>query len=195
MTLSAPPSVQDDQPSADHPALDFINTLATLDGEPVDSFQSDDDVLRWLDRAGWPIDKEAISLPQSSLLEIARALRLTIRVAMERRKAGEQNAGVMNVFLMPARSNLMLVPDEDGRLRLEREWQRVTAEQILSPVTESAAELLVSEDFNLVKRCENAGCGFWFYDRTRSHHRRWCRMSVCGNRNKVAKFRKQRSDS
>jgi predicted RNA-binding Zn ribbon-like protein len=31
-----------------------------------------------------------------------------------------------------------------------------------------------------------------FYDRTKSHKRRWCSMALCGNRHKVAEFRKRR---
>jgi predicted RNA-binding Zn ribbon-like protein len=52
--------------------------------------------------------------------------------------------------------------------------------------------LLATGDFSLVRRCENAACVLWFYDRTRSHHRRWCSMARCGNRHKVAAFRKRR---
>jgi predicted RNA-binding Zn ribbon-like protein len=34
----------------------------------------------------------------------------------------------------------------------------------------------------------------WFFDRTKSHRRRWCSMAVCGNRHKAARFRASRRD-
>lgn len=58
----------------DHPALDFLNTLFQVDGELVDSLQSGGDVLRWLARAGWPMEDEAAGRPPDSLLDMARAL-------------------------------------------------------------------------------------------------------------------------
>jgi predicted RNA-binding Zn ribbon-like protein len=178
----------------DHPALDFLNTVVRVDGEPVDSLQSGGDVLRWLARAGWPMEDGTAGRPPESLLDMACALRMAIGTAVERRKAGKPGVGVLNTFLAEAQSHLKLVPDKDGGLRLERQWERRTAEQVLAPVSEAAAELLATCDFDLVKRCEETECGLWFYDHTKSHHRRWCSMATCGNRHKVAAFRRRRQD-
>lgn len=174
-----------------HPALNFLNTVSRVDGELVDSLQSDGDVLRWLARSGWPIKDEPATLWPSSLLDMARGFREAIRVEIERRKTGKQNVGVLNTILAEAQSHLKLVPNKDGGLRLERQWRQDTPEQMLAPVVEAAAELLATGDFSLVKRCEDAECVLWFYDRTKSHHRRWCSMATCGTRNKVAAFRKR----
>ncbi len=57
---------------------------------------------------------------------------------------------------------------------------------------EAAADLLATGDFTLVKRCEDETCVLWFYDQTKSHHRRWCSTVLCGNRHKVAAYRKRR---
>ena len=179
----------------DHPVLDFLNTVVRVDGELVDLLQSDADVRRWLSRYGWPIDATATAkLKPTDLLETARNLRMAIRTEVERRKRGEQNPSVLNAFLSLTRSYPMMVPDKDGRLRLERrpDWEKRTPEQLLAPLMESTAELMVSGDFERIKHCENEGCVLWFYDRTRSHHRRWCSPAVCGNRHKVASFRKRR---
>jgi predicted RNA-binding Zn ribbon-like protein len=58
--------------------------------------------------------------------------------------------------------------------------------QLLWPVAESACDLLCYADLTLVKKCENSACVLFFYDTTKNHSRRWCSMSVCGNRMKVA---------
>jgi predicted RNA-binding Zn ribbon-like protein len=59
-------------------------------------------------------------------------------------------------------------------------------EQVLVPVAESAAGLLSSGNLALVRKCENPECILFFYDTTKNHGRRWCSMSACGNRAKVA---------
>ena len=66
------------------------------------------------------------------------------------------------------------------------------ASQSLGRLAYAAAELLAQGDFNLVRKCESADCSMMFYDRTKSHKRRWCSMALCGNRHKVAEFRKRR---
>jgi predicted RNA-binding Zn ribbon-like protein len=188
-------SVADEEPGmlGDHPALDILNTVERVEGELVDSLQSDRDVLRWLTRVGWPVEDNLAHLRASSLLETARALRETIRTFIEQRKAGKRvDPGSLNAFLAEARSHLELVSNRDGSLHLKRRWERRTSGQVLVPLAESAAELLASGDFSLIRRCENDECVLWFYDRTRSHHRRWCNMATCGNRHKVAAFRERR---
>jgi predicted RNA-binding Zn ribbon-like protein len=179
---------------ADHPALDILNTIPMVDGELVDSLKSDADVLRWLARVGMPVDDPP--LRGSALLYAMRALREMIRTAVEKRKAGKRvDVSTLNEFLAKAQSHLVLVPEKGPGLRVERAWQQKSAEQVLAPLAEAAAGFLVAADFELVRRCEDTECVLWFYDRTRSHHRRWCSMATCGNRHKVAAFRERRAQA
>jgi len=179
----------------DHPTLDFLNTEVRINGELIDFLQTDDDVLRWLAHAGWPVGKIAEKYQQEELLELARALRLTIRGAVENRKAGKPISDTMNLFLYDAHSHLKLISDNKGSLRLERQWNPTTLKEVLGRLTESAAELLVDGDLSMIKHCENPECVLWFYDRTRPHRRRWCSMATCGTRNKVAAFRHREQDN
>jgi len=175
----------------DHPALDFLNTVYRVNGTLVDSLQSERDVLQWLARAGWPVEEPAYHRP-SPLLQTARTLRDAIRTLIEKRKAGKRaDPDPLNAFLAAARSHMKLTQKKDGSLRLSRKWKQRNAEEMLAPLAESAADLLANEDFTLVRLCEDEECVLWFYDRTKSHHRRWCSMAVCGNRNKVTAFRKR----
>jgi len=76
------------------------------------------------------------------------------------------------------------------------DWAWVGADgaldSLLWPVAQSAAELLISDNLNRVKRC--GGCGWLFLDTTRDGRRRWCDMKVCGNRAKARRhYERQRS--
>jgi predicted RNA-binding Zn ribbon-like protein len=177
---------------ADHPALDLLNTLPCIDGQLVDFLQSDSDVRRWMERIGFSVPNCLDSSIPQGLAETARELREIFRDLVKRRKAGEElDLSAMNAFLTHASSYPRLVWAKTTNLQLERVRPCNTAEEFLGPVAEAAAKLLTEGDFDLIKRCEDGQCVLWFYDQTKSHHRRWCSMATCGNRNKVAAYRKR----
>lgn len=180
----------------DHPALDILNTVSRVDGELVDSLQSDHDVSQWLGSFGWPIENDISNLRPTSLLHATRILREEIRTLVEKLKNGKRlDLKNLNAFLAEAQSYSELVSPKNGTISLRRQWRQRTPEQVLAPLAESAADLLATGDFSLIRRCEDAECVLWFYDRTKSHRRRWCSMTRCGNRHKVAAFRKRQQDS
>jgi predicted RNA-binding Zn ribbon-like protein len=174
-------------------ALDFLNTRMRVAGEIRDAFESDDDVLAWLRHAGLPAVPLAVDAAPLSLLHAARRLRETIRSLVEKRKAGRRgDPSAFNRFLQRAASHPRLVWHAPRSLAIERVRPQGTVEGLLGPIAEAAAVLLTTADFALVKRCEGEGCILWFSDQTRSHHRRWCSVAICGNRHKVAAYRKRR---
>ncbi|MGY2327089.1 CGNR zinc finger domain-containing protein [Pseudomonas sp. SDT2931_S440] len=178
---------------ADHPVLDMLNTRANVDGVPFEFWQGDADVERWLVRLGWAEEGAVPVFEEGALLGAARGLREVIRVLLEQRKAGQQgDPAALNAFLRKAVSHPQLAWPAPGELRLERQRKVQTAEQFLAPIAEAAATLLVEGDFGLIRTCEHPECVLWFYDRTKGHKRRWCSMALCGNRHKVAEFRKRK---
>lgn len=76
-----------------------------------------------------------------------------------------------------------LVQSEAG-FALEWENQRAL-DAMLWPVARSAMELLTSDELQRVKQCGR--CDWLFVDQSRSRKRRWCSMSACGNRVKMAR--------
>ncbi len=48
-----------------------------------------------------------------------------------------------------------------------------------------AEELLGGPALARIRRCEGAGCGWFFLDRSRSGTRRWCSSGDCGNRDRA----------
>jgi predicted RNA-binding Zn ribbon-like protein len=192
-TPSSPSGSTEPLVLADHPALDLLNTIAKVDGQDVDFWRSDADVDRWLRRV--EMRPEDASAPPKKLLAAGIKLRELIRGLVEQRKAGEEiDPAELNEFLRQCASYSQLVMDGEDGPYLERVHGGETAAQCLAPVAEAAASLLAEGDFELVRECEHPDCSLWFYDRTKSHRRRWCSMAVCGNRHKVAEFRKRSAE-
>ena len=128
-----------------------------------------------------------------ALLHCARRLRESIRSLVEKRKAGRRgDPSILNSFLAASQSYPQLVWNKSSTPTIDTVRRQDTAESILAPVAEAAADLLITADFKLVKRCEDETCVLWFCDQTKSHHRRWCSMEICGNRHKVAAYRERR---
>jgi len=55
----------------------------------------------------------------------------------------------------------------------------------LWPVLRSAADLLTASKLDRIKQCPYPHCGWLFLDLSKNKSRRWCEMSVCGNRTKA----------
>lgn len=174
---------------ADHPALDFINTQAIVEGAPHDFWQTDRDVDAWLTQAGLASDEPASDGAEGALLQAARQLRQLIRDSVQQQKAGKRvDWQALNGWLNQATSHLQL-SEEQSVWQIRRIYAGQNVEQRLGKVAEQAALLLTQEDFSRVRACEHPACTLWFYDRTKAHRRRWCSMALCGNRAKVARFR------
>lgn len=179
---------------ADEVALDFINTAYGVAPNHVDVLGSDRQVLDWLQRAG--LTPEFGSPPLAGkpgvLLHSALALRECARDLVERRKAGAGgDVSVLNRVLALGETHQQLVWKKGHAPTISIHRSGAKPDALLVPLAEAIARLLAEGDFELVRRCESADCTLWFYDRTKSHHRRWCSMAMCGNRAKVAAFRER----
>ncbi len=173
-------------------ALDFVNSAFGVAAERRECLNSDAQVLDWLKCAGLP----AVRLTKGgngALLSAALALRETARRLLQKRKAGSAGdpAGLNRVLALGSAYQQLTWKKKGQPPKCEPYHRRNTAEALLVPVAEAIARLLSEGDFTLVRECENPSCTLWFYDRTKSHQRRWCNMALCGNRAKVAAFRER----
>ncbi|WP_095195127.1 ABATE domain-containing protein [Pseudomonas sp. Irchel 3A7] len=173
---------------ADHSALDLLNTQMMVEGQKRDLLQNDAQAAQWLEQIGLGLAAQA---GDGRLLGELRALRESIEsLIVARRENRSADPAALNRFLLGAVPQL--VWDQTGAPALDRFHQPDLMSQQLSRLAYAAAELLAEGDFNLVRKCESAECSLMFYDRTKAHKRRWCSMALCGNRHKVAEFRKRR---
>lgn len=176
---------------ADHLALDFINTSFGT-SHPVEILSNDLAVYDWLNKAG--IEIKALSKPalksKSELLNHALSLRaIALKLIISTKSRKRIDTKMLNALLANGSSYIQVeVKDEQG-LVLKKHRHQSSAKDLLVPIAEAIADLIVNADFSLVRQCECPDCSLWFYDRTKSHKRRWCDMAICGNRMKAAAYR------
>ncbi len=180
----------------DHLALDFINTVVQSNESLVDHFASDADVWKWLGKMVTSPSATNACQPttqhQGELRTHAIELREASRGLIERRKEDKRaDPRVLNRILARGLGHHELIWSVADAPQLVRRPPVGTFSDVLLPVAESVADLIAYGDFKLVRKCENPACSLWFYDRTKSHRRRWCSTALCGNRMKVAAFRER----
>jgi predicted RNA-binding Zn ribbon-like protein len=77
----------------------------------------------------------------------------------------------------------------DGKARLEPEAGGVDGAMGRLVATVFAA--MAHEDWVRLKLCGSQTCRWVFFDRSRNHSSRWCKMASCGNREKARRFRQR----
>jgi len=83
----------------------------------------------------------------------------------------------------------------NGKWGLEFVAREGGLDWLLAAIARSAAELIAEGPSARLRVCSNPSCGLFFYDNSRTRRRRWCSMSRCGNRHKVAAFSRRHSTS
>jgi len=133
------------------------------------------------------------SAPQSAfdLLNRAERLRDSLRLAFE---ALARKQHIPRERVEPINEVLRVTEGHDELVEASRSWRieyvarESSLDWLLAAVARSAAELITEGEATRVRLCANSACSLFFYDNSRTHRRRWCSMSLCGNRHKVAAF-------
>ena len=175
-------------------ALDFINSVprnASLSWDQLVAFLESARIvtperaaeLLALNRS----DSQAVELLLRKTQRLADALRLALDAVLHRQK-------VQREWIEPINEFLRVTEGHDELVHVHHDWeiQFVASESglewLLAAAARSAAEIIAEGPRARLRLCANPRCGLFFYDTSRTHRRRWCSMTVCGNRHKVAAF-------
>jgi predicted RNA-binding Zn ribbon-like protein len=183
----------------EHPAIDFVNTFSTPNGEGTEHLLTWADVIEWFSLTGLSKDQGS-KLPAPRGAEALRSvveLRQAWAAELARLVAGEK---VSDNFL--ERVNRLLAEDifheelrrgEATGYRLVRSGSQLRGERLaLALLGCQIAVFLAEANLSYLHRCANTtSCSLYFYDTTKNHRRQWCSVASCGNRHKVAQFRKR----
>lgn len=180
-----------------HLAVDFANTLYAP-GDAGGELRSWKDLTDFLELAGAADRMEADrfrNMGQSDarrcVRAFARALELravtrSVLGALEaKRPLAQRWVAFINRVLRGRAGSEQLVTHGPG-WRLGFVARRAEPIHALVPIARALAELIAEGPGAPVRKCANPSCTLYFYDTSRTRHRRWCSMAVCGNRLKVA---------
>jgi predicted RNA-binding Zn ribbon-like protein len=187
---------------AGHPAIDFLNSAYAPGGELVETIDDGRALLDWMAGAGLLDQDEAARLARRFTRKVldataqeARAVREWARtwIAAWRenpaRDYSEQIVALNKLLARESRGRELVASKR--RLELIERPHFADARELLAPIALEIARLVTQEDPSLVKACAGAACTLWFLDRTKAHRRMFCSATACGNRAKVAAFRRR----
>ncbi len=213
MTEGLPPALF----LADALGLDFLNSVAAPSDRQIEWLGTGKNLLEWLRQANLVPDAAAASISSriapgevDAAAVRARALREWFRGFVLTHKGHKLAPGVLTelrpLIRVIERDEAYGVIAEkaangrrgvnrretgEGQSAFEFQWHRRwrTADSLLLPIAVAMADLICFKDFSRVKKCEAPNCTLLFLDTTKGHTRRWCSMSICGNRAKQAAYR------
>ena len=182
--------------------LDFANTVSNRGSDaPIDRLLAYGDLLSWSEqsRAATPaqvrdLARLAAAHPSAARDALARAVevrealyRLFATASAKKRPRPADLALVNEQIPVAFRRSRLATAGDHYAFRVE-----AAADDLLSPlapVIKSAVDLLTSPSLDRVRTCAADTCEWLFLDMTKNRTRRWCDMKVCGNREKVRRFR------
>lgn len=176
--------------------LAFTDTRYWRRSQQTETLHAPADLLRWCGKEG-VLDAASVARlearwaasPAEAAARFAEGLDLreTIYRVFEAQAAGKvAPAGDLAAFnraLAQAPPRATLEPDTGAY-----SWRIEAPNDIagmLAAVLWTSGDLLASPRRDRVRRCANPQCGGIFVDDSKSGTRRWCMMSVCGNRAKA----------
>lgn len=180
-------------------ALDYANTSSGRESrEHLEHLQTPGDLLAWARHARlWPSERSPPDEGEVEQLFVsALALREAIHAIGLACATGRQPDPRALAELTALHGATLLAAELAPRQGAYAwHWPRAATAfaALLGPIALSAVTLLQADELNRVKQCGGRHCGWLFYDATKNRRRRWCEMSVCGNRAKQHRLRQRRS--
>ena len=179
--------------------LDFANTVSErkVPGRRGDLLDEYRDLLTFATQSLIiPVEKalELLAISRSEpratvrTMEDARELReaiyRTFAAHVENRPCSTEDLTLIRNVVVESWKHKRLI-SIGGRFAWQTKREESTRlETVLWPMAWSASELLTSERLERVRMCEGKDCAWLFLDRSRNRARRWCNMTMCGNREK-----------
>jgi predicted RNA-binding Zn ribbon-like protein len=174
--------------AGDRLSLDLVLTVGERWRRSFERLRTPSDLGRWLVQSGLAATAPRVT---ANDLAAARELRESIfglaRSAMDGRAAGREDLRVVNTWASRPDIPLELT-------RVGAAVRRPTARPVsaaLATIARDAVELFGGPLAVRVRECAAPDCSGLFLDESRAGVRRWCSMASCGNRVKVASYRRR----
>jgi predicted RNA-binding Zn ribbon-like protein len=171
------------------PSLDLVNTRRDRQGDGVEYLDTATALADWLTAAGTPAARlgDVDDALLADAITLREAIDACVTAAIARRRPPAAAIATLNDWLADTAPMTLRV---SGRVAvLSTDERPESARRALQLVAVDAAHLLGTADRALARICPGPHCGGRFLDNSPAGRRRWCRMSVCGNRAKAARHR------
>jgi predicted RNA-binding Zn ribbon-like protein len=168
-------------------SLNFVATVRHRGSQPRDLLFSPEALNQWFQQSGLlsapvPVSPE----DHKNAILLREAIHDTAYALISSSKPEKNDLTIINRFAKNAIPIPQLTADT-----CSIKWNiPYTAMSCFALIALDAITLIGDTDRQRLKMCENSSCRMLFTDISPANRRRWCSMSICGNRAKVALHRK-----
>jgi predicted RNA-binding Zn ribbon-like protein len=169
-------------------ALNFCATLGMRGGERIERIPAPDALADWIDAAGLGTAERVTDEEYAAAVALREAIFAAGCALIAHEPPWRDDIEIINAA---ARRAPPIVQFDADTL----EARPVAGEPVraaLARIASDAIAVFASERARL-GRCEGPSCGALMLSSARGATRRWCSMTTCGNRAKVAAYRARRS--
>jgi predicted RNA-binding Zn ribbon-like protein len=186
----------------EHPSVDFANTLLVSSGHWEDLLGSWSDVVEWLSQTGLSshpsLKMPALRGPEAlrKVLQLRQVWKEKLAQIVAGNKVSDDFLVGLNTLLAEDTFHEILHRDGKNGFSLVRSVSPLDGEKLALAILARQISLFLAEaNLSYLRRCANTtSCVLYFYDTTKNHRRQWCSVASCGNRHKVAQFRKRQGE-
>lgn len=170
-------------------SLNFVATVRHRGSQPRDLLATPEALANWFGSAG--CSSIAVS-PSERELQAALLLREAIYRALSSLVQKKNPAPADMKLINAAAAEPLAVPQVElpsCRVR----WESADpAGACLAGVARDAVMVIGGVDRQRLKMCDSGSCRMLYIDNSPANRRRWCSMSICGNREKIRVFRERK---
>jgi predicted RNA-binding Zn ribbon-like protein len=169
-------------------ALNFVATVRHRGATPRDLLATPSALDDWFRLAGCQIP--AVVTTEQELAEallLREAIYRTLSALVLEISPDKDDVDRINA----AAAGGVAVPQFDVASFRVRWESADPARASLAAVARDAVAVLCEAGRERLKMCDNGGCRMLFLDQSPANRRRWCAMSICGNREKVRAHRRR----
>ena len=176
--------------------LDFLNTLSYTDGFAVEGLPTSLEAATFLVAHGLAHDPDLRAQiardGDAPWLARVRGVRAAVRetwdAQVDHHAPSQAALDAVNAVLREAPRIELVIGDSCCGIDHRHTADDPTGEA-LAALVQPFVHSVAAGETDKFRICANDGCRWVFEDRSRCGRRRWCDMSSCGNRAKVARYR------
>lgn len=169
-----------------------LDLAATLQGQlkpdPRELLATAEDLDRWLLSAGLATSPPDATAADLTVVHALREAIFTLAGGLGEQPLDPAARATLNrIAAAPAAAAVLRADGQAG-------WEG-SAASLLASLAREAVQLFGGGEAAHIRQCQSPTCTLFFVDTSRSGDRRWCSMSACGNKAKVAEFRRRKQEA
>lgn len=172
-------------------SVDFSNTIKVVDGSKTDLLITSTSLHNWTQKLKLEVPFESIDRNFEHFICLRDLIHNCFQDFAYKRKIDVNNLKAFNNFIQQFGIHPHILPGVQNSLTLTYQSKQIDS-PLLHHIVQSFFEV-ISDEFNLMrlKPCENEDCVLLFLDKSKNRTRRWCSMTICGNKIKASRFYKR----